>query len=290
MIIVRYLGGLGNQMFQYAFSVALKMKSQKVVLADYSDYERNKHHNGYELMRVFGIENKAATKSQIRKYTCLFSNGFLQSIYIKLSKLRPGDIKERGSHKYYSKIIELHKDGYYDGFWQSYKYFDEYRDILVNDFCFPPFHGKNKDLEESIKYSSTSISIHVRRGDYLKAALYKGLCQLDYYKTAIEKITNILEGPIHFYIFSNDIHWCKKYIIDFLGDNAYTFVDWNIGLDSYRDMQLMSICRGNIIANSSFSWWAAYLNDRADKIVIAPRKWVNLDLEYDMQPSSWILI
>ena len=133
-----------------------------------------------------------------------------------------------------------------------------------------------------------SVSIHVRRGDYLKSRLYKNICEVDYYRNAIIKAKEIVGKEAHFYFFSNDIEWCTNHLSDLIDDNHFHKVDWNTGANSYKDMLLMSGCRVNIIANSSFSWWSAYLNQREDKIVIAPKKWINKKILNPIQLPEWI--
>lgn len=286
MKIVKFMGGLGNQMFQHAFLVALSISGGDDVYVDLNDYYRKQQHNGYELELIFGIKNKIASKDQIWKYTCLFNNEFINSIYIKLSFLRPNDHKERHSYHYIQDIITRYKEGYYDGFWQCYKYFDKYRDRILKEFSFiNNLEGKNDDLIKIIK-EQNSVSIHVRRGDYLNSPIYRGLCGIEYYKKAIYYSIEKTVNPI-FYIFSNDIEWCKNEIIGLLQGHEYVIVNWNTGKNSYCDMQLMSSCRMNIIANSSFSWWAAYLNQRKDKTVVAPEKWINQPLDYRIQLDDW---
>ena len=291
MKIVKLKGGLGNQMFQQAFLIALEQVSGEQVYIDVSGYSRYIQHNGYELERVFGIKNLEANDEAIKKYTCCFNSRFLNKLYTKLSVIKSSDIKERYSNKYYPSILLAHKDGYYDGFWQCYKYFDKYRDLVLQSFQFVDFSdADNIELAKIILEDKDSVSIHVRRGDYLNHPLYNGLCGLDYYKSAINEIKKLKGVNLNFYIFSNDIQWCKDNIINYLDGNHYIFVDWNKGVNSFRDMQLMSMCRYNIIANSSFSWWSAYLNKNKDSVVIAPKKWINQPLEYSVQLPEWILL
>lgn len=291
MRIVKFMGGLGNQMFQEAFLIALQNKTLSEVYIDLSDYKRKQQHNGYELERVFGIIHKEADLKDISQYTCISKNNYINKIYTKLDFLRPNDIKERHSYKYQPKILSNAKEGYYDGYWQCYKYFDEYRDEIIKRFVFSEFEDeKNKLILRILESDVSCVSIHIRRGDYLTHPMYKGLCDIDYYKSAITTIKNLIKDKIHFLVFSNDIEWCKHNIINLIDDCQYTIVDWNKGSDSYRDMQLMSLCKGNIIANSSFSWWSAYLNRNNDAVIIAPKRWVNQPLNYRIQMPTWILI
>ena len=177
---------------------------------------------------------------------------------------------------------------YYIGYWQSEKFFKDISDEIRKDFSFPKFTSeKNLEILKLIK-SYNSVSIHIRRGDYLQNRGFNGLAPLEYYQKAIEYIKNKIENP-HFFIFSNDIEWCRKNLSI---ENSY-YIDWNRGEESYRDMQLMSLCKHNIIPNSTFSWWGAWLNKNPNKIVIAPEKWFNdcVNIDYsNIVPETWIKI
>lgn len=170
--------------------------------------------------------------------------------------------------------LNLDEDYYLDGYWQDLRYFEE--EHKVKDyFKFRELDSRNKKICGQIK-NHNSISIHIRRGDYVKNSLYEGICTLDYYKKAIDYIKKRVEEP-HFYVFSNDIRWSRENIG--LKENEVDYIDWNVDVDSYKDMQLMSYCKHNIIANSSFSWWGAFLNRNSKKIVISPKIWNNLRSE-----------
>ena len=171
----------------------------------------------------------------------------------------------------------------------SPKYFDFCRNKVLESFQFPPFDTSDNILYEKILRTKSSVTIHVRRGDYLKSDIFSGICSLEYYKNAIIKACSLLENPI-FLIFSNDSEWCIENFKEVLGNNKVYFISNNKGSDSYRDMQLMSKARCNIIANSSFSWWGAYLNKRGDQIVIVPNKWTNQLEDKDIYLDNWIRI
>ena len=189
----------------------------------------------------------------------------------------------------YNKLVFSEGNKYYDGYWQNYKYFIEYKNEILEAFRFKmPINEQSKLLAEELKNKSNTISLHVRRGDYLKAKNYAGLCGLEYYKKAIAHILANTQSP-SFYIFSDDIEWCKENISPLLGNNEYKYIDFNRGCDSPLDMMLMSLCHHNIIANSSFSWWGAFLNKHNDKIVCAPEKWTNTKVNCKFQMPEWIL-
>lgn len=166
-----------------------------------------------------------------------------------------------------------------------------YRSTILEDFTFINMPNKRNQSVLNMIDSKNSISIHVRRGDYVSNAAtnkYHGLCDLGYYKKSIDYISKRVESPVY-YIFSDDISWCK---INLKIKGNVTYISHNNGDNSWEDMRLMSRCKHNIIANSSFSWWAAWLNTNLDKIVIAPRNWYK-DLPRNMTdiiPSSWLTV
>lgn len=292
MKIVRILGGLGNQMFQYAFLVALRERLQEEVLMDTNIFDSYKLHNGFELDRIFNITAEKANVKQIRELTRYTNNYFLARIYRRLPQLKT-ECREKFSYKYYPEFLQREGDAYYDGYWQYYKYFDCYKKALLDEFSFKSGMDEYNTAFLNHLQNSTfiSVSLHVRRGDYLNHKLYKGICNMNYYHKAISYVNEILGDNIHFVIFSNDPTWCDSELRPLLKNSQeVTIVDWNKGVESYKDLRLMASCQVNIIANSSFSWWAAYLNQHFEKKVIAPVKWINLPLEYPIQLPSWKLL
>lgn len=291
MKIVNISGGLGNQMFQYAFLMALRTETADEVLMDTSKYATYKLHNGFELERVFNISSRSATKEELKKVTRYTTNYMLSRIFRKLLPNKRTEIVEDMPRCKFNPYIfeEAQGDKYYDGIWQNYKYFDSIRPILLKEFTFKePFSNKNMEVCQKFE-ARTTISMHIRRGDYLKHKNYIGLCGIDYYKKAIEYVKQKYRRDIQFAIFSNDIPWCQSNIIPLIEGFEYTIVDWNISKESYNDMRLMGHCKVNIIANSSFSWWAAYLNQTEGKEIIAPEKWTNMPVEFKRQMPEWTL-
>ena len=132
-------------------------------------------------------------------------------------------------------------------------------------------------------------SLHVRRGDYLNDALYQNTCGIDYYQRAISQM-NAMANPSCYFIFSDDIAWCKTHIEPLCEGHRPYYIDWNKGKEAYRDMQLMALCKYHIIANSSFSWWGAWLNDADDGITIAPQQWYSHGNKPSPAPESWIKV
>lgn len=286
MIVIRMTGGLGNQMFQYAYYKALCMRGYDVKI-DFEDYYQHQVHNGYELEKVFGILVKKATNQEsidsgrsdkriINKIKRKIKK-FFKLIYVYYETVED-------STRYLPQLLNPPPNSYIFGYFGSYKYFERFNDELRKDFRFI-----NKLDEINLKYreniiNSNSVSIHIRRGDYLKHSIYQNVCTLEYYKKAIEYIKKNVDNPV-FYIFSNDIPWCKEN----LKIENVVFVDNNNESEAYRDMQLMHYCKHNIIANSSFSFWGAWLNNNSNKIVVCPRKFYDMDnAGNDVFPSEWI--
>lgn len=286
MIIVRVIGGLGNQIFQYAFYMYLKTKYNDVK-ADISDFERYKLHNGFMLQKVFGIELDIVNEKEIRNIKDL---AFSTNKYY-LAKARNKLLGKKKSHIFENEfkfnIIKELRDVYLSGYWHNLKYIRNISNSLKDNLKFNiSLNQVNKNILDNIQ-DFNSISIHVRRGDYLKNKNYNVL-NSKYYLDAINNISKIIHKPI-FYVFSDDMAWTKKNIC---GENV-RYITENIGADSYIDMFLMKKCKHNIIANSTFSWWAAYLNNNPNKIVILPKTWYNdyyknKRILYKLIPDNWI--
>lgn len=290
MKIVEFNGGLGNQLFQYAFYLALQHQGE-IVKADLSGYERHKQHNGYELERIFGIELDTANSDE-----CTFCGKPNQNfIHRALRKLGWKAKSEKYIYFFGAEALQyqpdlldnLPDDCYLSGYWQCEKWFDSVKEEVRRKFSFneADLDDENRKLLEQIG-GANSVSIHIRRGDYLHLPMYQNICTLDgYYMPAIDFIKE-REPDLQFFVFSNDIPWCREIL---KLDNA-VYVDHNSGLYSYCDMLLMSSCKHNIIANSTFSWWGAWLNDNQNKIVLTPPRFLNTGAEEDIIPPSWIRI
>lgn len=290
MKIVNILGGLGNQMFVYAMYLALNEAhpDEEVYLCRRS-YKGYPLHNGYELGNVFGADAPEASLWQLAKVAYPYWNyktwRLMQHFFPKRKCMLSGTTQIKFD---YGNVIR-NEDGFYDGYWQNENNFLPIRDKILKAFSFPKFNdNKNIELAELIT-NKRAVSCHVRRGDYLKDSLY-GVCTSEYYVKAIDEI-NKKVSPDLYCVFSDDIKWCKENLGEIIGkDKEIVFVDWNKGENSFRDMQLMSLCNHNIIANSSFSWWGAWLNNHEDKVVIAPSVWMNKPMVNDPLCNSWIRI
>lgn len=284
MKVVKILGGLGNQMFQYAFYLSCKQRFNDVS-ADITEFKNYPLHNGYELECVFGIKVK---------HSNLFHNislggrntDLLSKISRKLVPLPKTYYEQVHATHFDENIFKDSSSGYYEGYWQNERYFEGVEPLLKHDFQFKnKLNHQNSEIDKDI-VNSPSVGIHIRRGDYVNHELLGGICDLNYYKLCIEVVQKRVENP-RFFIFSNDPSWCKQYL-DLKGA---VYINWNVGPDSYIDMQLMSRCQTLIIANSSFSWWSAWLNEHPEKLVLAPSKWFNYGHDInEIVPTTWVKI
>lgn len=292
MKIINISGGLGNQMFQYAFLLAMREETSDECLMDASKYATYKLHNGFELPNVFNITGRCATAEELKRVTRYTTNYKLSRVYRKfLPKKRTEVLEPMPGCEYMPNIFtEAKEDQFYEGIWQNEKYFGHIRPIILQEFSYrQPLSIQNKEMARKFA-EGTTVSLHIRRGDYLLHKNYIGLCGLDYYTSAIDYVKEKYGNQVKFAIFSNDMDWCKENILPLITGHEYTMVDWNKGSESYNDIRLMGYCRVNIIANSSFSWWAAYLNQNEDKEVIAPKVWINPPIRMNPQLSNWKLL
>lgn len=280
MKIVKIHGGLANQMFQYCFYLNLKESFHEVYL-DTDTFDASWGFDDIKLIDVFKNVNYDSKKVS-RFYT--ETNRYLDKLGLSLA----GYIKEK-SMKFSTQYSRNKNYIYFDGYWQSELYFENLTDRVRHCFEF------NQDYDLSFEKilgevkQSNSIALHVRKGkDYLQNPLLKGTCEIEYFKQAIEYINSRVHNPVY-YIFSDNFNW----VDDNLSFMKYEKVDHNLNVqNNYRDMQLMSNCKHNIISNSSFSWWSAWLNSNEQKIVVGPKLWFNSKLDrYDsstIMPSNWI--
>lgn len=291
MKIVNILGGLGNQMFQYALALALQYqcKDKSEVRIDLLAFNGYPIHNGYELKRIFNVEIPEATISEVMKVAYPYLNYRIWQLCRLLPK-RSTMKYEWKSMAYDESVLTDTRDRYLIGYWQTERYFRSIRNEILKAFAFPSFtsNSQNETLSKELQ-QRRSIAVHIRRGDYLKISNTSGICTIDYYKKAIAYIQES-SSPELFAIFSDDIDWCMEQFGAIIGNADTRFVNWNKGKESFRDMQLMSLCKHNIIANSSFSWWGAWLNQNPDKIVIAPSRWMNSEGWSEIIPEDWITI
>ena len=282
MITIKIQGGIGNQMFQYAFGRSLSLKRKENLRLDTSFYKNIK---SGDTPREFKLNNFNIKADIIETDSLSKSTKTFWKLINKIGLMFHKDFHVR-FHPYFLKVRIKN----FIGFFQSYKYFSDYEKEIKEDLTLKiQLPAKAIEILEQIKNSS-SVSIHVRCGDYItnKDNLKSyGVCSLDYYQNAISRIKEKVDKPV-FYVFSDDINWVKS---NLKTDENLIFVSDN-NFDETVQLELMSNCKNNIIANSSFSWWAGWLNKNPNKIVIAPKKWtniVNFDT-IDLIPEDWIKI
>ena len=285
MKIVRIMLGLGNQMFQYAVYRTLQNNGDDVYL-DISDYETHYVHNGYELPLHFNIHERIAPPEQINLFRKnILSPSIVRRILRKINKIFTASGKENQLNN--PMIFTIKGVQFYQCYWVTEEYFNSIANILRSEFAFKnELDKRNRELLANMAQGN-SVSIHIRRGTFIDHPIYGNICTIDYYKKAMEIMQVKVNDPVY-YVFSEDIDWVKAN----LPMLKATFVDWNTGKNSYRDMQLMAGCKNNIIANSSFSWWAAWLNNNPEKLIIAPSKIFNIaENQGDgLIPKSWITV
>ena len=285
-IIILLEGGLGNQMFQLAFGSIIAKKNNSILTIDRSNFVNNLNRKDYSF-RVFGLD-----VFKIKYYNYNKKSPF----NILFNKFCKNKTYTEPSFNFDSEALKLRRPICIKGYFQSYKYFEGYEDLVRNIFKFPKdkIGKENNELLNDIK-KSHSVSIHIRRGDYVnnnKTNKVHGTCSLEYYINAIKNITDNNNDRFTLFFFSDDIDWVKEKFNNI--DYNKTFVSNNTNDKSWIDMFLMSSCNHNIIANSSFSFWGAWLNSNLNKKVIAPKRWF-LDVELENQakniiPPQWIKI
>jgi len=309
MIIVKLIGGLGNQMFQYAAGRSLAHYLNTEFKLDISAFEH--YPDRFYALGNFRIQENFASPKDIyylsgRPKTTSQkllhrTNGVLTSFFSKFG-IEAFRFKQRNSthqphlfiepHFHFDQnFLNLQDNVYLDGYWQSERYFKDIEEIISKEFTVKePLAGKNLELGNKI-HSCESVSLHIRRGDYVsdpKMAKIHGVSPLEYYYTAIQNLTDHLTDP-HFFIFSDDPKWVDNNLHI---PHPFTLVYHNGPEAAHEDLRLMSFCKNHIIANSSFSWWGAWLSPNSDKIVITPKRWFNSDgyKTKDLIPDGWIRI
>ncbi len=291
MILIHVMGGLGNQLYQYALSEKLKSLGKEVKLDFYAYKEAEgdeKEWRELELEWLEGLEYKVCTKDE----RTLFLDNSMKlkdRIRRKLSGRKSREVSE--TRAYMPEIFDM-DDVYLYGFWGCDRYYTDILSLLQDKIRFPKTKNKkNVEIMRNMEREQ-SVSIHIRRKDYLTVAdgnRYMGICTDAYYQSAMKYIAETVDKPV-FYIFSDDIDYVKAH---FQKSNMH-IVDWNAGKDCMYDMELMSHCAHNICANSTFSIWGARLNKNPNKVMIRPLHHDNYET---MQPAEiqenwkgWILI
>lgn len=294
MIIVQLTGGLGNQMFQYAAAKALSLKKKTELFLDVSSFLRTELPDlevprDFELKHFKGVTEKVVNINELKN-----DKEFNFLTEKKIEKLLPKHKRGIYREKFYhfdQRFFNAISSTYLIGIWQSPKYFESYKEVILNNFQIQNTSIQNVIERAKELNSSNSVSIHIRRGDYLRKPIildWHGIMSKEYYIKAFE-VLNSKKKIDKVYYFSDEPEWVKTELMPHIPGEI---VSSNIGLTQYEDFYLMQQCQNNIVANSSFSWWAAYLNPNPNKIVIAPKKWFNSapNNTKDLFPQDWITI
>ena len=283
MIVIRLQGGLGNQLFQYAFGRRLALIRGEELFLDDEGFKNDRVTFRKYSLGVFNV------KAEIISSKYLYKIKYPLGLFSKISALIETKFLRHFNIGYNALLLKSKKK-YFSGFFQSYKYFEPIRETLLEEITLQePLDDKYADLLKRMR-DSDSVSLHVRRGDYVNDAKTKKAHYtfgLEYYQAAIKIIADKISNPVYF-VFSDDIAWAKEN----LKINAETFFVSAPNIKDYEELILMSKCQNNIIANSSFSFWGAWLNRNTAKLVIAPKKWNNIyTLEYEkLLPHNWLKI
>ncbi|TAE34046.1 MAG: alpha-1,2-fucosyltransferase [Cytophagales bacterium] len=285
MVIVSLMGGLGNQLFQYAFGLRLASDwntdlqlNQFLLSSRWLAKFRNYTPRSFEL-DVFGIEQPSVSPTPLIKAVLRADSMLLRES--PDSALSPIPITQPANQVFCM------------GYWQSERYFKDVDKVVRERMQFKKAPSKETyKLVDKIQQTTQSVFLHVRRGDYITntdASQHHGFCGDEYYNRAILHIRKQV-AEAQFFIFSDDLPWVKRELGDKLKSAVY--VEGNVGADSWQDMYLMTHCHHAIIANSSFSWWGAWLNPEQERVVIAPKQWL-ISQKPDLtmtQPSAWQLL
>lgn len=291
---VRVMGGLGNQMFEYAILRTLMLDHSSDGVLDLCGITNNDH-NVYSLNHL-NISDNVIVSNNFFNSKKMITHLFLGCYYRLFSKFKWGfsfycniqpTLNKYGIYCAPDGYIELSKSkarhNYIEGYYQSSKFFKKYEDIIRSELKVKyKVPKKNIDLYKQI-CNSNSVCMHIRRGDYLGG--YFEVCNDDYYYDAVKVMNKKIKNTVYF-IFSDDISYVKDKMN--FGENKIVYVDNHN--KNYEDLQLMYSCKNFILSNSSYSFWGQFLSDNKDKIVIAPSRWFNNDKKVDIYEDDWILI
>ena len=291
MILVKIQGGLGNQMFQYAVGSIIAKKNKSSLNLDVETYNKPVKKLGFTPrnfeLNIFDNKYQLAKAADIAIFKKLT---IFNKVKKKLGFNYPQIVYEDTTTSDAS-MLRRKAPAYLHGYFQNYRYFMGHEAFVKNLFKFDKSKISNKNLQLAANFQQqNTVSVHVRRGDYVTDVVtnnFHGCCTLDYYHAAIKTVAANLPN-VTIVFFSDDMPWVREHFESVKGNKI--FVEGNIGADSWIDLYLMSHCGHNIIANSSFSWWGAWLNNNTEKIVVAPKNWfagISFDINV-LIPTEWI--
>lgn len=293
-VYTNIIGGLGNQLFQYACGRALAARLGVSVKLVHDMFVGYSLHQGFELQRVFQLSVETATSAELRRVLGWRHPPRLRRLLAKppLRALRGSRFLAEHAMRFVPEVLTARSPVYLQGYWQSDRYFADQAGQLRSELVFRrPAEGRNKELLSELQ-EGVSVSLHVRRGDYVTSAANQQIyapCGTGYYLRGIEVLRKRFSNA-RFYAFSDDAEWVRTELGPHLP--GLQVVDHNRGAESYNDMRLMSACSHHVIANSTFSWWGAWLNPSPTKIVIAPARWFasgQLD-DSSIVPADWLKV
>lgn len=292
MIVVRVQGGLGNQMFQFACGRALAQQRCDDLSLDLTAYRCYRLHAfGLRGFRCAIVEAPSYLRAAGRLSSISRRLGISPSWYFRLLGMRR--ICEEGDLRYQPRLFEVPGSAYLDGYWQSARYFEGRDEVIREDFSLVrPLADQLRDRRERLSVGhGMTVSLHVRRGDYVtdkSANTVHGTLDEDYYQRAVDYLVRILGRAFRLVVFSDDIAWARD---NLRLHSSMTYVEADVRFPQV-DMQLMASCDHHIIANSSFSWWGAWLNPSPTKIVVAPARWFRSPslCADDICPADWIRV
>lgn len=287
MIVVNLKGGLGNQMFQYALGRKLSLANEDTLMLDTGGLVRAQQSG--DVSRPFALDAFRISGSIASPELAAHAR-YPYGILSKLMHIFKTKLLRQMNIGWEPGLLTMRGDMYLDGYFQSPKYFEDIRATLLKDFTLNAVPSTTSEVFQTAIHDKESVSVHVRRGDYVSNAKIQkayGACSSAYYGKAVQEITSHVPSPF-WLVFSDDIQWVKEHL-SFPGEVTYVSGD---DISDAEELLLMAACNHNIIANSSFSWWGAWLNQHPDKIVIAPDPWFdsNKDNHKDLIPDSWIQI
>jgi len=315
MVVSRIFMGLGNQMFQYAAGRSLSLHKKvplKLETTSYERYDRRK----FELNTFFTIDCEIASAEEVLKYQISqpvkrvwnkffpkdkirflglpYEETGIKRTLLQVNELLSPSYKKRtyleAEYHYNPDFFKAPDDVFLIGYWMSWRYFEKFDKEIRKDFTVRPgLVAHLIDIEREIRQKN-SVSVHIRRGDFTTPGnlLIHGVIPVEFYQKAIAEVSSKTSAP-HLYVFSDDIAWVKE---NLKTEFPITFVSNEISKSAIEDFYLMTLCKHNIIANSTFAWWAAYLNNNPGKMVFAPEKWLNVaPYNYrDVYPLSWRIL
>lgn len=289
MKIVKLKGGLGNQMFQYAFGCLLHSLTGEEVKLDLTDYSMlEKDHLRKPRILDYCCTLQVASEEEVRRQLVLKKLSKPLTMAWKIKTAIEGLVNEKyflEKNRKYVDVSSITQYKYYNGYWQSYRYIEAINDTLEKEFT------PRKDISENTKMmiqkvqNCESVFVGVRRGDYLAERKHYGFFDSTYYEKAIQIILEHVKKPI-LYVFSNDIEWAKSNIN--FGGVPVVFRTPELQTSDFEELQIMRSCRHAIIVNSTFHWWGAYLIANEEKVVVCPKKWFADDKKIDIFPENWI--